>query len=187
MTISRFNTSFVQVFPDALPEELCSQLVLLFEAAPKNHVVLEGFRDYYECALNTLAEGITQTVTTAMRRHINEYQRRCCIHPGDWPTQVGFEKFRIRRYDENTGKYGRHVDVGDHASARRFLAFFFYLNDVAEGGETVFFGNDDAEEMVIKPKRGTLVMFPPLWTLPHAGKTPISGPKYMVGSYLHYQ
>ena len=38
----------------------------------------------------------------------------------------------------------------------------------------------------VKCKKGTMLMFPPMWTHLHAGLKPIDKPKYIVGSYLHY-
>ena len=35
-------------------------------------------------------------------------------------------------------------------------------------------------------KKGSLLVFPPLWPWLHAGDKPINKPKYIVGSYLHY-
>jgi hypothetical protein len=75
-----------------------------------------------------------------------------------------------------------HVDVGDSISARRFLVFFLYLNDVAEGGETEFPDLD----LTISPECGKLLVFPSIWTYLHRGNVPISNDKYILGSYKHY-
>jgi hypothetical protein len=58
---------------------------------------------------------------------------------------------------------------------------FWYLNDVEEGGETVF---DVGQEVRVEPKAGTVCCFPPHWTFPHKGATPVSGPKYVISSYV---
>jgi hypothetical protein len=65
-------------------------------------------------------------------------------------------------------------------TSRRFISFFWYLNDVAEGGETEFV------DLTIKPEAGKLVIFPPLWMFPHKGNPPISNEKYLLSTYLHY-
>ena len=39
---------------------------------------------------------------------------------------------------------------------------------------------------MISPRATRLLVFPPFWTHPHAGLKPISGPKYVMMSYLHY-
>ena len=75
-----------------------------------------------------------------------------------------------------------HVDVGDYISARRFLVFFVYLNDVKEGGETEF----PTLDLQVSPECGTILVFPATWTFLHRGNVPISNDKYILGSYKHY-
>ena len=90
----------------------------------------------------------------------------------------------MKKYDADLDdRFEQHIDVGDHDSARRFLVLFFYLNDVEEGGETTF----PRLDLKIKPKRGSVLIFPPMWMYPHAGEQPVSNDKYIVGTYLHYK
>lgn len=99
-----------------------------------------------------------------------------------FPKEHTFEQFRIKKY-RNNGEdiFDTHVDVKDHSTARRYLSFLFYLNDVEDGGETIFTG------IKIKPKAGRLVVFPPLWMYPHKGCIPISNEKYIMSTYFHYK
>ena len=123
-----------------------------------------------------------------MEIYLQKYRDLFNIDGKLWPNQVGYEAFRMKRYmPNNLDDFKFHVDVGDYASARRFLVFFWYLNDVAEGGETTFQQNRKSRiEMAVKPVAGRMITFPPLWTHPHTGMKPISGPKYIIGGYLHY-
>jgi len=59
-----------------------------------------------------------------------------------------------------------------------------YLNDNFDGGETVFPIFQD----VIKPKKGSLLIFPPLWTYLHRGNPPLKPgyAKYFLMTYLNY-
>ena len=102
-----------------------------------------------------------------------------------WPEEIAYEHCRMKRYLPNgQDRFDEHADVRDHATARRFLVMFAYLNTVEEGGETAFYFND----VIIKVSAvaGRIIAFPPFWTHPHAGLSPISGNKYIIGSYLHY-
>ena len=67
-----------------------------------------------------------------------------------------------------------------YEKANRYLVFLWYLNDVDEGGETRFPRLDYA----VRPKAGRLLMFPPYWMYQHEGAPPVSGDKYIVGTYL---
>jgi len=64
----------------------------------------------------------------------------------------------------------------------RFLNILFYLNDVEEGGETEFYFDDCTVR--VPPKKGRIVIFPPLWTHIHAGLAPKSGNKYICNGHL---
>ena len=59
----------------------------------------------------------------------------------------------------------------------------FYLNDVKEGGETEFYH----QKIKIKPKAGTLVLFPAGFTHTHKGNMPISNDKYIITTWLCYR
>ena len=65
-------------------------------------------------------------------------------------------------------------------SCSRFLSFLWYLNDVNDGGHTIF------NDMKIDARKGRLVIFPPMWMFPHMGEEPISNTKYIMSSYLRY-
>ena len=80
-------------------------------------------------------------------------------------------------------RFPDHVDVLDYKTARRFLVSFIYLDD-NEKGETIVTPKDD--KFISKCKRGSILLFPPLWPWMHTGVFPVNKPKYIVGSYLHY-
>ena len=76
-----------------------------------------------------------------------------------------------------------HIDVGNADSAKRFLAYKIFLNDVDEGGEMEF----PQVGLKIKPQQGDVVVYPPGWTYPYSDNAPISNDKYELTTYLHYQ
>jgi hypothetical protein len=88
----------------------------------------------------------------------------------------------IKRYIKNTGKYIYHNDfaIDFSNSMFRVVTFLWYLNDVTEGGETVFDGTT-----FIKPTAGKLILFPANWTYPHCGKIPISSNKYIITGWIY--
>jgi hypothetical protein len=97
---------------------------------------------------------------------------------------MGWESIRLKRYLPGTDEqFPDHVDVVDYNTARRALGFFCYLNDVEEGGETSF----PHLGINVKPKRGSVLIFPPMWMYGHNAAPVVSGPKYLCQSYLHYK
>jgi len=178
---------YIKVYDDALDASFCDALIEKFEMLEDKQVStdLEGVRHFTEINLARTPEFREEFLVMQQQAQANiqQYMQDAGIEEGQWPEKSGFEEFRMKRYEPNDrDEFSYHVDVQDHASARRYLVFFWYLNDVEEGGETHFFDIDQG----VKPAKGRLLMFPPQWNYPHAGKKPISNTKYIVGGYLHY-
>jgi len=62
--------------------------------------------------------------------------------------------------------------------SHRIITYLWYLNDVEEGGETLF------HNFKIKPKTGSLLLFPATWTYKHSGAMPISNDKYIITGWV---
>ena len=93
------------------------------------------------------------------------------------------EEFRIKKYEVGGhDRFDEHVDVVNYQSSRRSLAMLFYLNDVDSGGKTIF----PYQNKEFTPNRGEVIIFPPTWEYPHLGEPPVSNPKYIMSTYLHY-
>lgn len=185
------NLNYVAGFDDVLEKDFCNEMIKKFERDIQNQklTTLKDHRNFTE--INITSAGwveIQNVLLEKMQLYLQKYRDAFQLDARVWPEQLGHEMFRMKRYMPNDlDDFKFHVDVGDYSSARRFLVYFWYLNDVDEGGETAFYnGNEDDEILRIQPKAGRLLMFPPMWTYPHAGLKPISGPKYIVGGYLHY-
>ena len=98
------------------------------------------------------------------------------------PRLKQLEEFRLKRYLPNKNeRFDEHVDVTDYASARRALAFLFYLND--NNGYTDF----PFQSLNIIPQIGRALVFPPTWEYPHTGIAPTNHPKYIMSTYIHYE
>lgn len=87
-----------------------------------------------------------------------------------WGFAISYlEPASIQKYNPGEGFYGVHYD-GEH----RAVSALVYLNDVEEGGETVF----PEFDLWIKPEIGKLVIFPSNYIYRHAAMTPKSNTKY---------
>jgi hypothetical protein len=184
---------YISYWDNVLTKEQCDNIIRRFEEAKdqQKDTLLEGHRHFTEINITDHLESwgdIQNLLLDKMQIYLAKYKSIFGIHDKVWPDNLGFEHFRMKKYEPNgKDEFAFHVDVGDYASARRFLVFFWYLNDVAEGGETTFQHSPTARiEMSVKPVAGRMIAFPPMWTHPHTGHKPISGPKYIIGGYLHY-
>ncbi len=114
---------------------------------------------------------------------MNLYKKDLKEYTRWYPDRLFLEEFRIKKYHSRShDRFDVHVDVQDHESARRYLAFLFYLNDDFTGGETEF----PHYEKKIVPKTGSVMVFPPTWQYPHAGLKVKTGVKYIMSTYCHY-
>ena len=83
---------------------------------------------------------------------------------------------KIQETDIGQGYHIWHYESSDKNLSNRLLAFILYLNDVDEGGETEFLYYPKR----VKPKTGTVVLWPAAFTHAHRGNPPISNCKYIL-------
>ena len=100
------------------------------------------------------------------------------------------ETCSILRY-ESGEFYRRHVDNLLLASRfqevtqgvpTRDVSIVGYLNEDCEGGETYF----DRQDLKVKPKTGSVLIFPSFWTHPHQSLPVIEGVKYSFVTWLYH-
>ena len=174
--------NFIQIYKEAFSSSFCDHLVEKFEEDkqhqyPVQHQFGQGTYLNVDEGWDEERESIHQILLNYV-----EHYKDNISEAKVWPKEYGWEMIRLKRFEANDKDgYNTHVDVWDRASARRFIAFQVYLNDIHEGGRTIYNNIVD-----INPEKGKLIMFPPLWLYPHAGEPPKSNDKYILGSYLHY-
>ena len=78
------------------------------------------------------------------------------------------------------GYHSFHCENDAWRNRNRTLTWMIYLNDVEEGGETEFL----YQQLKIKPKRNTCVIWPGSFTHLHRGNPPISGTKYILTGWF---
>jgi hypothetical protein len=89
--------------------------------------------------------------------------------------------YQLQKYMKEQQYYKWHQDGGlkQGHHEHRIITYLWYLNDVNEGGETYFFNGK------VKPKKGSLVLFPATWNYNHKGETPISDDKYIITGWVY--
>ena len=167
-----------------LPDELCDALIELFDADKEHHQSVDncGKPTFTQLNLNQHHAKIVPTLLQYTLDVIRHYQND--VLPAQYlPNSQFFEEFRIKRYKPGgKDRFDEHVDVADYETAKRCLAFLFYLNSVPVGGQTLFPHQGES----FRPTKGYVTVFPPTWEYPHMGEVPISNTKYIMSTYLHY-
>jgi hypothetical protein len=179
--------SFIFARPSALPPAFCDAVIERFEAQPE-----------YQYAgrvgqLRTEDPGVKRTTDLVVSNKpdwkdvdrmffgslaaaIKEFRETYPYFKGPFKD----EGYQVQRY--RPGEYYHwHVDGGSHELSQRQLVALWYLNDVpSPGGETEFLYQD----VVVRPERGTLVLFPPFWTHEHRAAVIRTGVKYIATTWV---
>jgi prolyl 4-hydroxylase len=179
---------YSKVYGNAIPENMCKNIIYMFEMHPEEQEQRDigGIVRFTEVNINksNIWEPLAKNMLEICADYLTTYRKEFKIVDEQFPKKYGLEQIRIKKYLPNDfDEFKMHVDADDVDSSKRMVSYLFYLNDVEEGGETTFGVNEDWR---IKPKQGNLLMFPPLWTHPHRGRKPISGPKYILTTYINY-
>ena len=206
MNISHEN--FIRVYDDVVDKSFCSSLIERYEQilstdGDKGKSLslcydTDGNKicDLCNCTRMNIMEHDqfshdNKILLRAFYNSIRNYIYDCKItnemidqNPDNW----GWEEFKIKRYRCGEGssddeQFKPHVDVRSHAAAKRYLIAMLYLNDDFSAGHTKF----PLYNINIKPKTGSIILFPPMWTHLHLGEPPLEGyAKYICMTYLNY-
>ena len=168
-----------------LPTNLCDYLLNVYETNSNSHerVNNQSKPTFTQLNLNKSHSKVVSNLCNYFSIALNLYIKD--VATAKYLPKIKFiEEFRIKKYEVGgEDRFDEHVDVINHKSAKRCLAMLFYLNDVEKGGKTIFpYHNKE-----FTPIKGSVIIFPPTWEYPHLGEPPISNPKYIMSSYLHYR
>ena len=185
-----FN-EFVKVYHNVIPDDFCDKLIKQYEDNPQQYHYQDRKSEERDWKMSFTQIHIQEHdvwksdvkfLMDTYNYYLKQYKNDWKITDSMWPLNYTFEPIRMKRYLPNDkDMFGSHVDVTDYYTARRFLVFFLYLDDNKEG-QTTFERTDFSSSC----KKGSLLMFPPMWPWLHAGEKPVDKPKYIIGSYLHY-
>lgn len=198
-------TSYIYINSKSLDKDVCSEIMTAFDNNPNKQpghtlggvnaqikdtkdLSIPQFSKEWEKIYGLLKEDLMFNVERYVNR-LNDKEDLKSIHNHSTKTSVlldlntiVYETIQIQSYIKNQGRYIYHNDariMGEDKSYR-IITFLWYLNDVDVGGETVFDG-----KYAIRPRAGTLVLFPSTWTYLHCGKMPISNDKYIMTGWLY--
>ena len=129
--------NFVKIYDNVIDEESCKGLIEKFEELQDKHEIVniedkEDRISFNQIVLTKSEEWktVNDEMMKLFQAYIVQYKKECNISEQMWPEKYGYETIRMKRYLANDyDRFDYHVDVRDYATARRFLAFFIYLNE----------------------------------------------------------
>ncbi len=175
---------FIKVYDNVLDRNICDALIKLFDINGFREIVSnKGTPNFTQLNLNKRNPENVKYLSQVTSSVLNLYKNDFPDYTRWYPQRLFLEEFRVKKYhSNNSDRFDLHVDVENHSSAKRYLAFLYYLNDDFTGGETEF----PSYHKKITPKTGSVMVFPPMWMYPHAGLKVQKGVKYIMSTYCHY-
>lgn len=200
------KSNFIYLKDNCISKEICDEIISMFEGSPRKYygVTSNGYNkskkntiDFNipinkEGNLNTEYEkelwlSHSEVITKTLGKHLNKYITSIHSEYTGVPSYdtLFTEILLLHKYVKGEGVFYPHCDnnISKHVNdsvKNRILTYLFYLNDVEEGGETIL-----CNEIKIKPKAGSLLIFPACWTYPHEGCVPLSNDKYIITGWMH--
>lgn len=177
---------YVRVYEEDLEPALCQRLIAAFsefssriQPNGRGHHPALSDSGWTELNLSRIADSSTiDYFAHKCGQALARYNRDVRL-PLQVPDSLRRSDLILKRYRPGgADRFQLHFDSLNEV-CNRYLVLLWYLNDVAEGGETVFPDLDLSQS----PRRGRLLMFPPYWMYQHAGRPPRSGEKYILSTY----
>jgi hypothetical protein len=196
MDISKFIYYKENVFSD----EYCDMLVNLFDKKEQENQTEVGsmmgginfdVKNTTELNLYNFPDLVNhENFFSVLNHHLsNEFLGNLPFHhtfPAEvkiFPGSNTYETCQIQKYKKGEGHYSSwHIEIENLGSSKRVFSMIVYLNDVYEGGETQFLYPD----ISVKPKKGSLVIFPSAYPFVHRGVKPVSNDKYIIATWIIY-
>ena len=201
-------SNLIKVYPNVLEDDYCDYLIDRFEKESGLHEEESCFqkvsterRSFTQLHIMDSNFGIkgadgwsedSEKIISVFEDIRKQYIEDCKIDKFQLPDEYKWEGLRLKKYEANKiDEFQNHVDILDHSAAKRFLTFFCYLDNNG-GGATDFpaygWRCKMKEKLLFHSpcKKGSVILFPPMWPWLHRGSRPKRKPKYIVQTYLHY-
>ena len=176
--------NLIKVYDNVIGDDYCDKLIEKFEFNRQLHQNFDD-RGMIFTQINIQKAGWLTDVkflSNTFQQYFEKYKEDCGIIKQQMPVSYIIEPVRMKRYLANDyDEFKQHVDVNQKTNCTRFLVFFIYLDNNIKG-KTIF-PNLSRE---IDCKKGSLLIFPPMWPWLHAGQKAARKSKYIMQSYLHY-
>ena len=178
--------NLIKTYDDVIDKRTCKNLIDKFEQFQTQHEEFDvGGMCFTQLNMTKSSQMWSKEIeefTNLFQSYLLTYLKDTGVTPQQMPSKYIWEPIRLKRYMPNDhDEFRPHVDVKRKETSTRFLVFFIYLSDNEEG-KTTFPQLDKYAEC----KKGSMLMFPPMWPWLHAGTKPINEPKYIMQTYLHY-
>jgi len=191
------HEQFIGIYEDVFSKQFCEESIKYFENMSKvgfchNRQNFEGTAKHNKNDLTVFAHYETQINLMHTQALITEFNsvfwNNCYSDYSNTYSSLqdaskhSIHACRVQKTEIGGGYHTWHFESSSREVSNRLMAWMVYLNDVEEGGETEFL----YQHMRIKPKEGTLLIFPAGYTHTHRGNPPLSNSKYILTGWVEF-
>jgi hypothetical protein len=186
------HNQFIGIYENILSKDTCKNVIELFEDDLKNKVDMLGDQQFFKDKMerndfsklylsDQLDNKIVKAVNQALEKSIILYSDEFWIVR---QLQATSTEIKVQKTPPRGGYHVWHCEQASLHDATRVLVWTIYLNDIPDGeGETEFLW----QGLRVKPKAGTVSIFPAAFTHTHRGNPVYSCNKYIAtGWYALY-
>ena len=184
-----YYQDFIGFYENKFPDRLCDALVDIFTHVEDDQIIdinKKNTLDRYDFSINLQAFAAEIKITVKCNELVhNSFYQYADNYPILKQCHVFNPTLKLQKTIPGGGFHVWHCEHGyftNDLDKDRLLAWMVYLNDDYEGGETEF----NYLSKRIKPKKGTLLMWPTGFTHTHRGGMVISGNKYILTGWIHF-
>jgi len=170
------NENFIRTYDNVLPDKLIQHLIQLAKQSVTWRTLSDKHRQDMQIALDPFWPNLVVDINNILLKntfaHYIEDFPYLKGRGNDWWSGSVI----LQKTEPLQGYHSFHCENSTWGNKNRILAWMIYLNDVDEGGETEWL----YQQLKIKPKANTGVIWPGSFTHLHRGNPPISGTKYIL-------
>lgn len=181
---------YIHVFNDIIPKDLCDEIIREYENSPdwrdaevadEHYPVNKHARNCKNMMISDLEIiGKNNEYRRSLDDRLYESIKKAMIlyheHHQDFRIEID-TGYQLLKYDTG-GFYVQHVD--SFLKEQRSVSCAIILNDDYDGGEFAFFDR----QMMIKSRKGSVIMFPSNFMFPHEVMPVSSGTRYSIITWL---
>jgi hypothetical protein len=185
------NDPYIQIYENALSSDICKEIINMFEENSEKQVngatgigIRPDIKVTKEMYFNVEPlKKYDNLLYENLKFYLNKYLENHLKNANKVEySNIDDSGYQLQKYIANEGFYITHEDsntkIQNNIAYSRIITYLWYLNDVEEGGETLFMN------FQIKPKTGSLLLFPATWNYLHGGSMPISNDKYIITGWI---
>jgi hypothetical protein len=188
--IKATHQDFIGIYEDVLSKERCQEIIdkMEFHMDTNPSEIKNGKEQFskgdngrkdYQIFANKIFGGVSQEINSVLDMCVKAYADEFFVLKN--MSEIRSDEIKLQMTPPRGGYHVWHCEQDCRSNGDRVLAWTLYLNDIPDGeGETEFLW----QGIRVKPKTGTLCIFPAAFTHAHRGNPVHSCNKYIATGWF---